>query len=103
MIYSVYMRRLKFTYGHSNTDTEKNDLYTRIYIYTVRYGTYIYGTVRMYTAYIYLYGSGQPYIYGFFGWEITKYTVIYGVYIRCWPTLHIQQEGVAGVCGGQTV
>jgi len=28
-------------------------------------------------------------IYGIFGREITKYTVIYGVYIRFWPTLHI--------------
>jgi len=28
-------------------------------------------------------------IYGIFGREITKYTVIYGVYIRFWPTLSI--------------
>jgi hypothetical protein len=28
-------------------------------------------------------------IYGIFGREITKYTVIYGVYIRFWPTLNI--------------
>jgi len=28
--------------------------------------------------------------YGIFGREIIKYTVIYGVYIRFWPTLHIQ-------------
>jgi len=28
-------------------------------------------------------------IYGTFGREITKYTVIYGVYIRFWPTLPI--------------
>jgi len=28
-------------------------------------------------------------IYSFFGREITKYTVIYGVYIRFWPTLNI--------------
>jgi hypothetical protein len=27
------------------------------------------------------------YIYGIFGREITKLTVIYGVYIRFWPTL----------------
>ena len=32
----------------------------------------------------YIYGVG---IYGNFGREITKYTVIYGVYIRFWPTL----------------
>jgi len=29
------------------------------------------------------------FIYGIFGREITKYTVIYGVYIQFWPTLHI--------------
>ena len=28
-------------------------------------------------------------IYGIFGRKITKYTVIYGVYIQIWPTLHI--------------
>jgi len=28
-------------------------------------------------------------IYGIFGREITKFTVIYGVYIRFWPTLCI--------------
>ena len=27
------------------------------------------------------------YLYGIFGREITKYTVIYDVYIRFWPTL----------------
>jgi hypothetical protein len=26
-------------------------------------------------------------MYGIFGREITKYTVIYGVYIQFWPTL----------------
>ena len=30
------------------------------------------------------------YIYGIFGREITKYTVINGVYIRFWPTLLIR-------------
>jgi len=29
------------------------------------------------------------YIYGILGREIIKYTVIYGVYIRFWPTLHM--------------
>jgi hypothetical protein len=29
------------------------------------------------------------FIYGGFGREISNYTVIYGVYIRFWPTLHI--------------
>jgi len=28
-------------------------------------------------------------IYSIFGRDITKYTVIYGVYIRFWPTLFI--------------
>jgi len=31
----------------------------------------------------------QPYINGIFGREITTYTVIYGVYIRFWPTLYV--------------
>jgi len=31
-------------------------------------------------------------IYGSFGREITKHTVIYGVYIRFWPTLSIPRE-----------
>ena len=29
------------------------------------------------------------FIYGIFGREITKFTVIYGVYIRFWPTLNM--------------
>ena len=29
-------------------------------------------------------------IYGIFGREITKYTVIYGIYIRFWQTLDIR-------------
>ena len=45
-------------------------------------------------------------IYGVFGREIIKYTVIYGVYIRFWPTLvmcrvgqnHIYIFGVYTVC-----
>jgi len=45
----------------------------------------------VYTPYIY--GSGQPYIYGIFGRETTKYTVIYGAYIRFWPTLIIPHVG----------
>jgi len=28
-------------------------------------------------------------MYGIFGSKITKYTVIYGVYIRFWPTLNM--------------
>ena len=33
-------------------------------------------------------------IYGIFGREIIKYTVIYGVYIRLWPTLMLCQYAV---------
>jgi hypothetical protein len=39
-------------------------------------------------------------MYGIFGCEITKYTVIYGVYIRFWPTLHIlNHAGVQHTAG----
>jgi len=44
IILRIYTPRLKCSYGHMNTDTEK----------------FIYYTYRMYTAYIYLKGSGQP-------------------------------------------
>jgi len=30
-------------------------------------------------------------IYGIFGWEVTKYTVIHGAFIRFWPTLQISE------------
>jgi len=30
--------------------------------------------------------------------EITKYTVIYGVYIRFWPTLHIELNHMLAAC-----
>jgi hypothetical protein len=38
-------------------------------------------------------------VYGILGREITKYTVIYSVYIRFWPTLvmrspHIQSQNI---------
>ena len=53
----------------------------------------IYGHIRcIYT--VFLAGKSpntQSYtvhIYGIFGREITKYTVIYGAYIRFWPTLN---------------
>ena len=36
--------------------------------------------------YIYIY---IRYIYGILGREIIKYTVIYGVYKRSWPTLQM--------------
>jgi hypothetical protein len=32
-------------------------------------------------------------IYGVFGREITRYTVIYGVYIRFWHTLYMEDGG----------
>jgi len=37
-------------------------------------------------------------IHGIFGREITKYTVMYGVYIRLWPTVHScrQRNGLVG-------
>ena len=34
-------------------------------------------------------------IYGILGREITKYTVIYGVYIRSWPTLNIYNRYIS--------
>jgi hypothetical protein len=44
------------------------------------------GLARTIYIYIYIY---IRYIYGILGREIIKYTVIYGVYIRFWPTLHM--------------
>ena len=38
-------------------------------------------------------------IYGNFGREITKYMVIYGVYIRFWPTLGIYNTFIASPIG----
>jgi len=37
-------------------------------------------------------------IYAIFGREITKYTVIYGVYIQFWPTLQIYAANTKGNC-----
>jgi hypothetical protein len=37
-------------------------------------------------------------IYSVFGREITKYTVIYSVYIRFWPTLRIDEGTDLSVC-----
>jgi len=31
-------------------------------------------------------------MYGFFGWQIIKYTVVCGVYLRSWPALHIPHK-----------
>jgi hypothetical protein len=64
----------------------------------------------------YIYGSGQPYTFcvsclkirvgqnhiytvyiRYFGREITKYSVIYGVNIRFWPTLLKIERGVCRV------
>jgi hypothetical protein len=39
-------------------------------------------------------------IYGIFGREFTKYTVIYNVYARFWPTLYVY--GVYAVLGNPT-
>ena len=49
--------------------------------------------IRTYTVYVHVGLARTIYIwcvYGFFGREITRYTVIYGVYIRFWPTLCIR-------------
>ena len=37
-------------------------------------------------------------IYGIFGREITKFTVIYGVYIQFWPTLLMCNYSTRAVC-----
>ena len=90
----------------------QNHMYIRC-IYSILAGKSL--NIRSYTVYIY--GSGQPYklalplmpgelpipkvgqnqtfigiygvLYGISGREITIHTVIYGVYIRSWPTLPI--------------
>ena len=36
-------------------------------------------------------------VYGIFGRKITIYTVIYGVYIRFWPTLPMTHESESNV------
>jgi hypothetical protein len=45
--------------------------------------------VGQYHIYIYIYGVYTVVLagYGSFGREITKYTVIHGVYTQFWPTL----------------
>jgi len=62
------------------------DTGTKIYLYIRIY------TVRIYTAYIYIYGLGQPYIYGVHtvylaekSPNIRSYTVYIGIWF--WPTL----------------
>jgi len=37
-------------------------------------------------------------IYGIFGRETTEYTVMYGVYIRFWPTLCVSHNALAARC-----
>jgi len=47
------------------------------------------------TKHIHRVGQDHIYIrciYGKFGREITKYTFIYGAYIRFWPTLHVHPQ-----------
>jgi hypothetical protein len=50
-------------------------------------------SVMVQTAYTVRVGQNHIYgiwcMYGIFGREITKYTVIYGDYIRFWPTLYM--------------
>ena len=72
VLYGAYIciRRLIFTYGHTNTDTEKFCVHPCIHSTYVYSSTYPYSmytvvhirvyTVHMYTAYIYLYSSGLP-------------------------------------------
>jgi hypothetical protein len=43
------------------------------------------------------------FIYGIFGREITKYTAIYGVHIRFWPTLCICCWGVNSIVACLTI
>ena len=33
-------------------------------------------------------GWPEPFIYGIFSRDFVRYTIIYGVYIGFWPTLH---------------
>ena len=49
--------------------------------------------------YIYIYGSGQPYIYGVYLYKIfcrnfIKYTGIYGAYVQLWPTHGAHVKGM---------
>jgi len=53
-----------------------------------------------------VHGSGQPYIYGICGREITKFTVIYGVFIVCFGreiTKYTVIYGVFIVCFGREI
>ena len=60
--------------------------------------------MRGHWAHTWLVGLARTiYIYGILGREITKYTVIYGVYIRFWPTLMIRHTLLyfcKNICGG---
>ena len=55
---------------------------------------------KSYNTPIWTYGLGLAttiyirFMYGTFGRKITKYTVIYGEYIRFWPTLHMTCDQV---------
>jgi hypothetical protein len=45
-----------------------------------------------------VHGSGQPYIYGICGREITKFTVIYGVFIVCFGREITKYTVIYSVC-----
>jgi hypothetical protein len=50
-------------------------------------------------VYIYRVGQNHIHVYIWYFWQgITKYTVITGVYIRSWPTLHIYGAGQPFTC-----
>jgi hypothetical protein len=56
-----------------------------MYIYTVHIQCFWQGNCQIHNHIrytVYTYGSGQPYIYDILGRKTTKYTIIYGVYIR---------------------
>jgi len=65
------------------------NIYIYIYIYTV-FGVHQYRLMLFVGARLLLFvGFTNIYIHGIFGREITKCTVIYGVYKRFWPNLAV--------------
>ena len=78
--------------GYTVSSAGQNYTYTRIYSVCTVFLAGEVPYIRAYTVYIYVGLARTLYIwciYGVFGRETTKYTVIYGVYIRFWPALHI--------------
>jgi len=51
------------------------------------------GQNHIYTVYVNKWMNHTPCMHGIFDREITKFTVIYGVYIRFWPTRHVMHSG----------